>query len=80
MASGYTYCRCRDCFDVVVSDNDTTKPDFCNECKETGCEEDKECQRSDAYGVSELISDAAEAEEHFTLDELEAHASKQRGA
>lgn len=62
MASGYTNCACRDCFDVTVS-SDETKPELCSLCRETGCElyrpEDKdyqslpgymrECQRQDAY-------------------------------
>ena len=49
MSSGYTYCKCRDCFEIVVS-NDMENPDFCDECEKAGCEENQECQRQDAYG------------------------------
>lgn len=57
--SGYTHCRCRDCFDVVVSD-DMADPDFCADCEEAGCEEDGECQRPDAYGFDALEVDEDE--------------------
>lgn len=40
--SGYTQCRCRDCFEIAVSD-DVTRPDFCWACEEAGCEDDSEC-------------------------------------
>lgn len=50
--SGYTQCACRDCFEIVVS-NDMAHPDFCEGCREAGCEPDQECQRPDAYGVEE---------------------------
>ena len=40
--SGYTDCRCRDCFEIAVS-NDTDNPDFCHECETAGCESDSEC-------------------------------------
>lgn len=30
--SGYTPCRCRDCFEIAVS-NDVTSPDYCNACE-----------------------------------------------
>ena len=49
MISGYTYCACRDCFEVTVSD-DTDNPDLCLSCKEAGCEPGKECQGPHAYG------------------------------
>jgi len=52
MGSGYTYCRCRDCSEIVISD-DTSDPDFCDECEEAGCGEDEECSRQDAYGVED---------------------------
>ena len=39
-SSGYTHCACRDCFEIVVSD-DTSKPDYCEDCIEAGC---NECQ------------------------------------
>lgn len=48
MPSGYTHCACRDCFEIVVS-NDMSNPDMCSECEEAGCEEDAECKREDAY-------------------------------
>lgn len=55
MSSGYTHCRCRDCFETVVSD-DMSDPDYCDECKEAGCPDyqgvegmSQECQRPDAY-------------------------------
>lgn len=35
--SGYTDCRCRDCFEIAVS-KDMSKPDFCNQCQEARCE------------------------------------------
>jgi hypothetical protein len=41
MTSGYTDCKCRDCFETAISDTDS--PDFCWECEEAGCEEDSEC-------------------------------------
>ena len=40
--SGYTQCRCRDCFEIAVSDDDDS-PDFCGACEEAGCEDDSEC-------------------------------------
>jgi len=84
MSSGYTHCRCRDCFEIVVSD-DMDNPGYCDGCRKAGCPDyqgvkgmTQECQNPDAYDVTELISDAAEAEEHFPLDELEAHADRMR--
>lgn len=41
--SGYTSCKCRDCFEIAVSD-DMDDPDFCGDCEEAGCEEDDDCQ------------------------------------
>lgn len=65
MASGYTNCACRDCFDVTVS-SDTTKPELCSECQEAGCTNHNnlpdymtayglgyECQRTDVYEGSD---------------------------
>lgn len=51
-ASGYQWCSCRDCFDVVVASA------LCTECEEAGCEVDNgECQRHDAYGaIDEEVS------------------------
>jgi len=59
MASGYTYCACRDCMDIAVS-NDMSTPDLCEECKDADCVRwvgevnsplaaNYECQREDAY-------------------------------
>lgn len=54
MASGYTSCKCSDCFDVTVSDDDTV-PELCSDCEDAGCdgEEGSECCRDDAYGVDD---------------------------
>src|SRR5262245_26186536 len=60
--SGYTPCACRDCFDTAIS-SDMRKPDLCHDCEQAGClkshskefatarPHERECQRSDAYGV-----------------------------
>lgn len=63
MASGYTDCGCRDCFDIAVS-NDMDDPELCSECESAGCtrecdaldsgalllsSSEMECQRDDAY-------------------------------
>ena len=84
MTSGYTQCKCRDYFKIVVSD-DMGNPDFCDDCKKAGCPDyqgvkdmSQECQRPDAYGASELIHDAAEAQELFGDDELEACAARRK--
>lgn len=42
MSSGYTECRCRDCFEIAISD-DENNPDLCLDCEEAGCEGDSEC-------------------------------------
>lgn len=51
MASGYTFCPCRDCFDTVITDN-VKHPEVCDECKDAGCSQapdyPSECQRDDA--------------------------------
>ena len=47
--SGYTGCKCRDCFEIAISD-DTDNPDMCWECEESGCDPDEECQAPGAYG------------------------------
>lgn len=49
MSSGYTSCKCRDCFEIAISD-DVEHPDFCNECEKAGCEDGEECQAPGAYG------------------------------
>ena len=84
MSSGYTHCPCRDCFEIVVSDN-MDAPDYCDGCKKAGCPDyqgvkgmPQECQNPEAYDVTELISDAAEAQEIFGDDELEAFAARRR--
>ena len=53
--SGYTHCKCRDCFEIAISDDD--HPAFCHECVTAGCPDyqgvkgmTQECQRPDAYG------------------------------
>jgi len=53
VASGYTDCACRDCFDVAI-DGDG-KPALCGDCEQAGCsiEGDGECQRADAYGMDQ---------------------------
>lgn len=43
MSSGYADCKCLDCFELVVV-SDTRKPEFCDACKDAGCEENQECQ------------------------------------
>lgn len=43
--SGYTECKCHNCFEIAISDTD--EPDFCLECKEAECSKYKdtdECQ------------------------------------
>jgi hypothetical protein len=55
MASGYTDCACRDCFDIAVS-SDVKKPALCSECKAAGCSEYcSECSRPDAYGGTHYL-------------------------
>jgi hypothetical protein len=48
--SGYTSCKCPDCFEIAVSD-DMSEPEFCTECEEAGCDGEGECQAPGAYGV-----------------------------
>ena len=43
--TGYTYCACRDCFEIAIGED----PVMCNECEDAGCEMDEDCQREDAY-------------------------------
>lgn len=52
MTTGYCDCLCRDCFNVAVTDNHGN-PQMCGPCQHAGCEENKECQRIDAYGCEE---------------------------
>lgn len=48
MSSGYTFCACRDCFEIAIGDADT----LCDECQSAGCEpHNGECDRPDAYGA-----------------------------
>lgn len=62
MASGYTECACRDCFEIVVS-TDTDRPDFCDDCLTYACDTEHliavehgsngcECSQPDAYTSS----------------------------
>ena len=46
--SGYTYCGCRDCFEIVVS-SDMASPDLCDDCAEAGCD-GGECDAAGASG------------------------------
>jgi hypothetical protein len=49
--SGYTFCACRDCFEIVVADQSDS---MCERCQQAGCDlVDPECQRPNAYGVKE---------------------------
>lgn len=54
LQSGYTHCRCRDCFDVAITSGG---PALCHECRSAGCDANEmgntECSRSDAYGCSD---------------------------
>lgn len=65
--SGYTHCACRDCFEIVVSD-DMSSPDFCEDCLAAGCEPDSECCSPHAYGGCDLAASLAEA--HARLGDL----------
>lgn len=56
MTSGYTYCACRDCFEIAVSD-DVNQPGMCEDCIEAGCEPDSECCAPHAYGVDDESED-----------------------
>jgi hypothetical protein len=47
--SGYTPCKCRDCFNTAIS-ADIRKPEFCSECEAAGCEPGRECEAPGAYG------------------------------
>lgn len=50
---GYYWCHCRDCFDIALSHTG-----LCSDCEEAGCEPgDGECQRPDAYGVEDDLTD-----------------------
>ncbi|MQY22669.1 hypothetical protein [Nocardia macrotermitis] len=53
--SGYTWCGCRDCFDIVIGPMD--RPELCSDCHEAGCEiEGGECQWSYDYETAEWES------------------------
>ena len=46
--SGYLWCGCRDCFEVVIGP--ITQLSLCSDCEEAGCElGEDECRRDDAY-------------------------------
>jgi hypothetical protein len=40
---GYSFCVCRDCFEIVVGG-------ICDACKDAGCDINCECQAPGAYG------------------------------
>ncbi len=61
--SGYIDCGCRDCFEIAIGEAGV----FCNECEESGCEEDSECKRSDAYGCEEPSEDDITTKDHVTF-------------
>lgn len=63
MNSGYTQCRCRDCFETTVI-NDVTNPELCDVCTEHGCA-GGECQAPDDEGWwdQEQIDYAARVDE-----------------
>ena len=44
MASGYAWCDCRDCFEIVA------KRGMCAECQAAGCDTG-ECKAQGAYGA-----------------------------
>jgi hypothetical protein len=55
---GYTYCKCRDCFEITIGKYGNT---FCSECIDAGCPDyqgvegmSQECQRPDAYGMDSV--------------------------
>jgi len=52
--SGYMYCTCRDCFELIVGE----EGDYCDDCIEAGCPDyqgqkgmSQECQGKHAYGT-----------------------------
>ena len=56
LASGYRWCACRDCFEIVIG----TDSAYCDDCLEAGCPDyqgvdgmPQECQASGAYGCGE---------------------------
>lgn len=66
--SGYTDCRCRDCMDLVVSD-EINAPEFCHACEEAGCPDyqgspgmRQECQREDEPDEEDPDNDSDEQE------------------
>lgn len=52
MASGYTPCACRDCFEIAIS-NEVSSPDLCHACEEADCQEGEECEAPGAYGCDD---------------------------
>jgi hypothetical protein len=40
--SGYCNCKCRDCFEIAIADDENGA--FCWECEEAGCDEDADCK------------------------------------
>jgi hypothetical protein len=63
MASGYTDCACRGCFDIAIS-SDMRVPELCGDCENAGCDRsgDSECCRDDAYGYGEQTDDERRAD------------------
>lgn len=50
MASGYTTCSCRDCFEITVANN-VEEPELCDGCDEAECAyTGEDCRQPGAYG------------------------------
>jgi hypothetical protein len=47
--SGYNYCTCRDCFELVVTEDG---PELCDDCEQAGCDSngEHECCAEGTYG------------------------------
>jgi hypothetical protein len=56
--SGYMYCSCRDCFELIIG----VPGDMCDECIKAGCEHNQECQSPYAYGCGEELWEQQENE------------------
>lgn len=48
MSGGYVPCKCRDCMETAIEDQEGDGA-FCSDCEESECEEDSECNCADAY-------------------------------
>jgi hypothetical protein len=60
VASGYRYCACRDCTEIIVGEEGA----FCALCKEAGCPDyqgqegmSQECQRTDVGAEDFYMND-----------------------